>query len=297
MKYPSFIFRPTITIAVLATLLVLNKPFTALGQGERDTIKKEITFSDISDTDNMLKIMNLNGSVTVESYNGKRISFTINEELYGSSKNIKQAKNELKYKFEQRGNVVLAYLDAPFIKVRFEDGEVYYSVNRKNDDYKFVHNVEVKVPQDVHLKTSTINKGDIKIDGHFKTVEARNVNGALKLSHLVSKTKAHTVNGDITLSYDKAPKNNSSFKTVNGTIDITLPEDLSADIYFKSLHGDLYTDFKDVKRLKSHTDIQTNSHGSKGKYYLSKQSPFRIGEGGTELSFNVLNGDVYIRKK
>lgn len=282
-------------LLLLSLFFVQTSPSQA--QDFTQTINKIAEFTDPSDAGNKFIIKNINGSVSIEAYDGNTIELTVNQEISGNSSEVEQGKQELEYKLERRGNLIFAYLDAPFITVDFENGELNYCINRQDDDYQFTHDVTVQVPRGILLEGSTINKGMLSITGNFREVEADNVNGDVTLEHITSKTKVNTVNGDITISYDDAPDQDSEYHTVNGTIEVYMPDNLSADVYFKSMHGDLYTDFDNVTRLTPQVNRETDSHGSAITYRLDKFSPLRIGNGGTKLRFEVLNGDVYIRKQ
>jgi hypothetical protein len=284
-------------LTLLVLVLCFYKPVLSNAQDFKRTITKSASFSDHSAPDNKFKLMNINGSVTIEAYKGDSIELTVEEQIQGSDSEIEQANHELEYKLKRRGNLILGYLDAPFVTIKFKDGKVHYNVNRNDDDYQFIHEVHVKVPKNILLEASTVNKGEVRITGDFKKVEASNVNGPLNLKHLTSQTIATTVNGDISTSYDKAPDTDCKFQTVNGTIEVFMPENLSADIFFESMHGDLYTDFENVSRLKPEVKKQQHSTHSKVTYRVDKFSPLRIGNGGPKLSFEVLNGDVYIRQQ
>lgn len=287
-------FRSILGLVIL--LLLLFQPLTVFAQDFTRTITKSAEFADKSDADNKFRIMNINGSVAIEAYDGDNIELTVEESIRGTSSEIEQAKKELEYKLERRGNLILAYLDAPFVTLKYKGDDVHYHVNRDQDDYRFKHDVHIKVPHGILLEGSTINKGKLSVTGSFKSVEASNVNGALELNHITSKTCANTVNGDITITYDKSPAEDSEYQTVNGTIEVYMPDDLSADIHFKSLHGDLYTDFENIQPLKPQIKRTSHSNRSSVTYQVDKFSPLRIGSGGPNLRFQVLNGDVYLRK-
>ncbi len=298
LRVPLCISRKQIMLlGLILSCLTLFYPSTTTAQNFTQTINKTAEFVNLSDAGNKFIIKNIHGSVTIEGYDGDTIELTVNEAISGSPSETKQARQELEYKMERRGNLIFAYLDAPFITVNFEDGKINYCINRQDDDYQFTHDVTVRVPRGILLEGSTINKGTLSITGNFREVDAGNVNGDVSLEHMTSKTKANTVNGDITITYDEVPGQDSEYHTVNGTIEVYMPDDLSADVYFKSLHGDLYTDFDNVTRLTPQVNRETDSHGSVITYRLDKFSPLRIGNGGTKLRFRVLNGDVYIRKQ
>jgi DUF4097 and DUF4098 domain-containing protein YvlB len=100
-----------------------------------------------------------------------------------------------------------------------------------------------------------------------------------------------TVNGDVEASFARAPDEPTTFRTVNGDLDVTFPEELSADLQFKTMHGDVFTDFE----VESLTQPPTVNRG-RGMVMMRSNSTFRIRSGGETLSFNTLNGDIYVRK-
>ena len=58
------------TLPLLVILFLLLSSVTAFGQDASRTINRSMTFSDLSDPDNKLRAMNINGSVTIEAYDG-----------------------------------------------------------------------------------------------------------------------------------------------------------------------------------------------------------------------------------
>jgi len=281
---------------VLSLVLQTN---LAKAQSFSRTITKKAVFAKKSNPANKFIIKNINGSVSIKAYDGDTIELTVNEEIRGNSDEIQKAKKELSYKLKRDGNLIYAYPDAPFITIKRNGNNIDFSMHRDNSehDYRFTDEVTVRVPRGILVDGSTVNKGKLAIDGSFKKVEASNVNGALKLHHMTSETHASTVNGDITINYDQSPDGDSDYHTVNGTINLHMPDDLSADIYFQSMHGNLYTNFDNIKQLKPEVHKKSHSSMSGMTYQVDKTTPIRIGDGGTKLRFKVLNGDVYIRKQ
>ncbi len=286
-----------ISISLLVSTIILCQPAILSAQSYNRTITKSAEFADKSDANNKFGVENVNGSVTIEAYEGNTIELTVEEEIRGTSQEIERGKQELEYKLQKKGSLILAYLDAPFVSLKMKNNEIHYRIDRKRDDYQFTHNVHVKVPRGIMLQGSTINKGTLSISGIFKEIKARNVNGAIHLEQIVSKTNASTVNGDITASYEQAPDDDSEYNTVNGTIEVFMPGDLSADVYFSSMHGDLYTDFENIQRLNPQVKKSDNASHSGTTYQVDKFKPLRFGNGGPKLYFRVLNGDVYLQKQ
>jgi DUF4097 and DUF4098 domain-containing protein YvlB len=88
-----------------------------------------------------------------------------------------------------------------------------------------------------------------------------------------------------------------AFSTFNGLVDLTLPQNVKADLTVKSNHGAVYSDF-DVTLGGTRTVTEKNG-SSDGKYRIRIDSTIRgtIGGGGVDLTIRTFNGPVYIRKQ
>ena len=285
------------TLLLVVILSLLLGATNAFGQDISRTETGSMTFSDPSDPGNKLRAMNINGSLTIEAYDGQSVEMSVKETISGTRSEMEQGRQELEFKLEKRGRLILAYLDAPFVTLRIEDGKIHYHINRNEESYSFTHEVHLRVPRGILLEGSTINRGDLQITGSFREVKAKNINGAIELRKMTSKTEASTINGDISASYEKSPDKDSQYQTVNGSIRVYMPEDLSAEVYFKSLHGELFTDFENVEKLAPQVTKKHHSSRSKVSYRVEKFNPIRIGNGTIKLRFEVLNGDVYLRNR
>ncbi len=281
---------------VIFLTVFLLQPLTLFAQNYSTTIHKTARFQNASNAENELQVYNINGSVTVEGYDGNTIQITSKEQIKGSNKEVQRGKSELHFTVKQLGNKVLVYIDAPFVCLKHYNDHYSYKIHRNNDGskYHFLFDIHIRVPKQAYIRASTINGKTVSINNTKREVIAYNVNGSIKLTHISGKTEARTINGSITAKYDKSPAGDSKYKTVNGDITAYYPADLSADIRFKSLHGGLYTNFDDIKRLKA--QVHTGSKNGKKMYRIGKDTPIQIGKGGPMYRFKVLNGDVTIKK-
>jgi DUF4097 and DUF4098 domain-containing protein YvlB len=95
--------------------------------------------------------------------------------------------------------------------------------------------------------------------------------------------------------YARNPTAATSFRTVNGSLDISFRAGLNADVKMKTLNGGLYTDF-DVSALPV---AATSPEYRNGKFVWSsrRMTGVRIGRGGPELQFETLNGNVMIKNR
>jgi DUF4097 and DUF4098 domain-containing protein YvlB len=93
--------------------------------------------------------------------------------------------------------------------------------------------------------------------------------------------------------FERAPAAATAFKTVNGRIDVAFPSDLSADLAFKTMHGEIWTDF-DVEPLAVAPTTEGKREGTRYVFRSDQRSMVRVGRGGPTHSFETLNGDIEV---
>ncbi len=288
---------------ILGILLVglLSVQVTAQNKRVTEGIDIQIKKSALSGI-NAFTVKNINGDLKVTGYDGDEILVT-------GSKTIRKKRGDLDQKIideiylsqEEHEGTIYLYVQAPGVKVEFKDGRMRHSMNWNRDrwdDYDEVHfefNIQVKMPKDMMVKASTVNGGKLIVEDMMNGVDAGNVNGDVVLKEIAGKTNAHTVNGDIEVYFAKSPTQDSRFNTVNGSMEIYSPKDLGAVVTFESLHGDLYTDFEQVTRLKAQLNKEKDGRGN--RYRIGKSTPIQIGDGGPKMEFETVNGSAYIRKR
>ena len=138
----------------------------------------------------------------------------------------------------------------------------------------------MKVPAGVKLKARTVN-GAVRVGEVESDVDAASVNGSINVqaSGLV---KAETVNGSIEASMGRADWTGSlDFETVNGSITLDLPADLSADLDAETVNGRIEVDFP----------LSGSVHKTK------RELRGTIGGGGRSLELETVNGSISLRKR
>jgi hypothetical protein len=163
------------------------------------------------------------------------------------------------------------------------------------DDYTVQYAIEVKVPRSAAIDLSTINNGDITVEGVQGNFDVHNVNGAVRLTGLRGSGEISTVNGPIEAAFDRAPPSATSFKTVNGKVDVTFPQNLAAELALETMHGEMFTDF-DTQPVARTVTNETTRNGTARVYSSRGPSLVRVAAGGPTYSFKTLNGAIYIRK-
>ncbi len=243
-----------------------------------------------------MAIYNLDGSVKVEGYSGDKVIIEVDEKISADDQQtLEEGKKEFKLEFEQKPDSVIAYIAEPW-DTRPHRNDRNWN-NHKRIEYRTNLEFVVKVPFNVDLAVSTVNNGHILIKDVYGSLKVNNVNGPIEIVNAKGTTTAHTVNGGVTVNYLALPPDASSYYTINGELKVTYPASLSADVAFKSMNGQFYTDFDDVQVLPSRVTKSEAKNSGGTLYKLSKNSDIRFGAGGKIFKFETLNGNVYIKKQ
>lgn len=287
--------KKVVTIALLAATFGVHH---ARAQKEefKETIKKELAYKTGSN-DRVLEVQNLNGSITVEGYDGDIVLLEVEKTISAkNTKDLELGKKEIGVNVIQGGNKIVVYPQVP--NMEYRDGRF---TNIKCDQWKelaYEHNLDfkVKMPKNSKLEVGAINQGGVSVKntrGSF--IEARNINGGIQLDDITGQTEVHCINGEVVISYAENPTGSSTYYALNGDINITYQKNLSADIAFKSMNGELFTDF-DIAEQYARTSKDSSGKGNKAKYRYESKPVVRIGQGGMDFDFETLNGDVILKK-
>lgn len=159
--------------------------------------------------------------------------------------------------------------------------------------------VTVQVPTQTSLKLRSLNGGKIVVEGVSGEIDAQNMNGSVTITDVSGSVLANSMNGKVTVSLNRVTPNKAmSFSSMNGTIDVTLPADVKANVKMKSDNGDVWSDF-DIQ-LSGSRPPEVQDQRSKGRGYrvrIDKTMYGTINGGGPELSFITYNGNILIHKK
>jgi hypothetical protein len=210
-------------------------------------------------------------------------------------KNLEEGKKEFKLAFDERNDTIMAYISQP------DDSRPHrnwrYNDDRREIDYQYNVDFTVKVPFGMNLHISTVNDGIITVNNVSGNLHVNNVNEEIIIKNAKGTTFAHTVNGDVTVTYVTNPPEESSYYTINGNITVNYQSDLSADLQFKSMNGEFYTDFPKAELLPSSVTKVQEKKDNGTVYKLNTTTAVRFGKGGKTFKFETLNGNVYIKKQ
>ncbi len=243
------------------------------GYNEKEDFHK--TFS--LDKDGTFSLINLNGSVSIETWNRDEVDIRAEKSVRGRRDNL----DKIKIEIESGSNRIL--VNTVFPKIRSFRGKVRY---------------EIRVPEGLQLEKIRSVNGNIDIHGPVTDVRATTTNGNITISEasgqLVFSTtngkvnakdihgeiSARSTNGSINLEVDSI-SDEVMARTTNGGISLTIDsKNIDADIEARTTNGRINIDFP--------VTIQ-------GGQISKRRLDGRIGDGGPLISLKTTNGSVKIR--
>jgi Putative adhesin len=242
-------------------------------------------------------VKNITGSVRVTGHDSDRVEMHATETVRGDLQaDIERARAELGLRTESEpGRVAFRVRRLGANGEAIEDGDCDCHNRRWDEGYNVEYDIELRVPRGATLDLATVTDGDVTVEGVSGDFAVANVNGGVRLTGLVGSGSVKTVNGDVEARFARAPGETTSFRTVNGKLDVTFPENLSADLEFATMQGDVFTDFE-VAALTPEPTVSRDDNRGRFVMRSNRNSAFRVGSGGEKHSFHTLNGDIYVRK-
>ncbi len=156
--------------------------------------------------------------------------------------------------------------------------------------------ITVQVPTQTSLKLRSLAGGKIVVEGVSGEIDAQNMNGSVTLTNVSGSVLANSMNGKVTVSLDRVTPNKAmSFSSMNGTIDVTLPSDVKANLKMKSDNGEIWSDF-DIK-LGGSAPPQVEDRDGRHRVRIDRTMTGTINGGGAEMQFVTYNGNILIHKK
>lgn len=238
-----------------------------------------------------LIIDDVTGSIEVTASTGSSVEVDIEKTLRAWSQDrLTLAKKEISLAERREGGLVQLMVDGPFRCHSCDN-----STNFRDNLYEFHYDFKIRAPRDTKLDLRTVNDSHILVSGMSGDFRIRNVNGGIEMRDVEGSGSVSTVNGPVKVTFARNPTGATSFKSVNGTLDVSFRSGLNADVRMKTMNGGLYTDFP-VTTLPVAAQQPEDRNGMK-VFRRNRMTGVRIGNGGPELSFETLNGEVLIKNR
>jgi hypothetical protein len=242
-----------------------------------------------------LDVRNINGFIRVEATSDTAVQMSIHKVIRAETRDdLAEAQRDVRLEFRDGAPRVEATVIDRRGQVCGEpwngDGERWERVH-----YEVKFDFTIRVPRDAAIRLCTINGGDVIVNGTQGDFDVSNVNGPLEMNQVAGSGRAHTVNGGVKVTFTANPKAPSSFKTVNGNVDVWFLDGLAAEFAMKTMNGGLFTDF-DSQALPATVSAAGERRNGRFTYRANEFTRVRVGNGGPQMTFETLNGNVRARR-
>lgn len=286
------------TWATVAILVALIGPAQAQRSSryevvDESTVARTLVFA--AGGGRTLDVRNINGFIHVEGTNDSAVQMSIRKVIRAETKDdLAEAQRDVRLDFTDNSTRVGAAVSDMNQHVC---GEQWNDRGRdwRRPRYEVRFDFTIRVPRDAALRLCTINGGEVIVSGTRGDFDVDNVNGLIEMREVAGSGRAHTVNGPVTITFTANPKQTSSFKTVNGNVDVSFQDGLAADFAMKTMNGGLFTDF-DVQPLANTAAPPGERRNGRFVYRTNQSTRVRVANGGPEITFETLNGNVRARR-
>lgn len=135
------------------------------------------------------------------------------------------------------------------------------------------------VPRNARLDEIKLINGSLDITGVSGEVNASCINGRLEAHNLAGRARLSTINGRLDAKFDQLAGKSVDLKSVNGSVDLTIPSDSNAEVEASTVSGNINNDF----------GLHVNNHRFVG-HDLSGE----LGHGGTRIKLSNVNGRIEV---
>ena len=156
--------------------------------------------------------------------------------------------------------------------------------------------VLARVPRNANLELATVNDGEIIVKNINGKLVLENVNGPITATNINGSVIAESVNENIEVSFTGIAADEAmSFSSVNGDLNIGLPDQSGVQLHIDSAEGEIISDFEvEVEPSKPVMSREVGRHGVEVR--VESVIIANINGGGTVMKLKTLNGDINITK-
>lgn len=251
----------TVVGAILGTLFAL---LVAVAEGHAE-VTEEFHQTYALNAGGSVELRNVNGDVRITAWDRNEVKVDAVK-----SARTKERMDEAQIVVEASGNRV-------FIKTQYPEHDLTFSDENVNNPATVEYTL--MVPRGARLDRIEVVNGSLEITGAAGEVRASCVNGRLTAKDLAGDSTLSSVNSGVDASFTRMPSR-LVLKSVNGTVTLTVPSDVNAEVSAKTVNGAIDNDFG----LHVH-------HGR----YVGHDLRGQIGSGGARIDLEDVNGTIALR--
>ena len=209
--------------------------------------------------DGRVSLSNINGDVEITGWNKNEVQIDA----------VKTARDQ------QRLDEARIDVNAGSSSVKIE---THYPSHLFNNNPASVH-YTLHVPQNARLDKIDLVNGSLTVQQLSGDIEANLVNGKVRASDLAGTADLATVNGSVEANYTALNNvREIKLKSVNGAVNLLLPQSPNADVSASTVNGSISTDFP--LTVKGH--------------WVGKNMSGTLGSGGVHIELENVNGSIHV---
>src|SRR6185503_1697994 len=157
--------------------------------------------------------------------------------------------------------------------------------------------LNIKVPRTTGIfKLSSVNGGRMTVSDVTGNLELQNHSGGITALNISGTVVASTVSGSVIVSFRRVDQGAAmAFSTVSGSMYITFPATLKANVKVRSDNSKVFSDFELASDPPHPHTLKTDKDGF---YHMPADDWIYglVGGGGPEMLIKNTTGNIYIRK-
>lgn len=219
-----------------------------------------------------VELSNVNGRVSVTSWDQPRVRIVARKEVRGDRDEITDALRELRVDIRPLNGGVVVTTHYP----KRSNNSLFDWILGGNVNAQVAY--DVTVPSTMNLDLETVN-GAVRVAGVNGRHELETTNGKIEVMRCAGSVDASTTNGRITAELIQITRGQAlEFETTNGRIEVTVPRTLAVDVDAGTTNGSIESELPVATTRVSRNSLRGSING-----------------GGTPLRMRTTNGGIRIR--
>jgi DUF4097 and DUF4098 domain-containing protein YvlB len=217
-------------------------------------------------SDGRVELDNINGAVHISTWDQSEVK--VDAVKYADSKE----------RLEQARIDIDSGKDHLSIRTKYPDHDLTFNWGSHSNPASVEYTLTV--PRTARLDEIKLINGSLDVTGVTGEVHASCINGRLEAHNLSGRADLSTINGHLDAKFDQLRGSSLELKSVNGSVELTIPSDSKAEIEASTVSGGIDNDF----------GLHVNHHS-----FVGHDLRGELGNGGPRIKLSNVNGRIEIR--
>ena len=217
-------------------------------------------------SDGRVELDNINGAVHISTWDQNEVK--VDAVKYADSKE----------RLEQARIDIDSGKDHLSIRTKYPDHDLTFNWGSHSNPASVEYTLTV--PRTARLDEIKLINGSLDVTGVTGEVHASCINGRLEAHNLSGRADLSTINGHLDAKFDQLRGSSLELKSVNGSVELTIPSDSKAEIEASTVSGGIDNDF----------GLHVNHHS-----FVGHDLRGELGNGGPHIKLSNVNGRIEIR--